>query len=261
LANSTEAQQTVALLSCVLAAAVTQGCVTEQRYHVVGELVQLTADAQPAYVTEDDDPVYRVDAPFTLRISAPSEQASTRLSSAPAETRAPFPRLPWVALHDLGLQVDYALTNASDNDLSALITLNGINEFHYYAPGPENFHQWERRVALGPRQRVTGIVTELELDELAIDLATVVNGPLNSNLIVDRRSQSSLDPRAQPFIPQVIPGLVGVRAGLETTVAENLTLELTIRVKDFADRAAKRGEGSWELPEPQAFVPIVPDLD
>jgi len=244
-----------------LALACASACIEEQRYHVIGESVLLTADAQPAYVTEDDDPVYRVDRAFELRISKPSEATLTRLASAAQGKALPFPRLPWVALHDLELQLDYALSNESAESLVATITLNGVNEFHYYAPGPENFHQWESRVALAPGQRIHGTVTELELDELALDLATVVNGAPNSNLVVEERSQASLDTRVKPFIPSAIPGLVALRAGLETGVAVPLTLEISLRVQDHGERAAKRGEARWELPVAQPFVPVVPDLE
>jgi len=108
---------------------------------------------------------------------------------------------------------------------------------------------------------VHGTVTELELDELAIDLATVINGAPNSNLVVDRMSQSSLDPRVMPFIPATIAGLTGVRAGIETGVARDLTLHVFVRVQDYGERAQKRGEPRWQLPEPAPFTPVSPDQE
>jgi hypothetical protein len=249
------------LLLVALSSLAGTSCIEEQRYDYVGEQVMLTPATPVAYVTEDDDPVYRVDREFLLGITPPKAADLTRLTAEAQGKMLPFPRLPWVRLHDLELQLDYALENHSDQALTALITINGINEFVYYAPGPENLHQWERRVALTPGQRVTGIVTELELDELAVDLATVVNGATNSNLVVTRMSQSSRDPRVQSFIPSVIPGLVGVRAGLETGVAVDLTLEISIRLQDHGDRATKRGDTRWDIPPPAAFVPIVPEED
>lgn len=249
-------------LACLISVASSStGCLEEQRYEDVGQTVLLTPDTQPAYFTEDDDPVYRVDREFMLGITPPSDMQLAQLTADAQGQELPFPRLPWVSLHDLDLQLDYALTNHSSETLTAMVTLNGINEFVYYAPGPENFHQWERRIALAPGQRVSGIVTELELDEVAIDLATVVNGPPNSNLIVDRKSQSGRDPRVQSFRPKVIPGLVGLRAGLETTAAVDLTLEIAIRLQDHGDRATRRGDPRWMLPTPAPFVPVVPEDD
>ncbi|MET0286653.1 MAG: hypothetical protein ABW352_19385 [Polyangiales bacterium] len=235
------------------------GCLTEQRYHVLDGEVEVTVDTPPTYFTEDDEPIFRVDAPFSLRITAPSDADLARLTRELAGKTPNYPRLPWVALRDLGLQLDYALTNDSDRALTALVFVNGVNEFQFYAPGQEDYNQWERRVALAPRQRITGTLTELEMDELAIDLATVVNGAPNSNLVVDRNSQSSRDPRVAPYAPVVIPGLVGVRAGIETTVAEHVLLELTLRVTDHEDRAQPRGDASWMLPQAAPFTPIVPE--
>lgn len=237
------------------------GCLQEQRYHVVDAAVEMTADTPVFFVTEDDDEVFRVDAPFSLRITPPSERALAALSEPPATDYAPFVRRPWVMRDDLTLQLDYAVENRAMDPVVVTVTLNGINEFHYYAPGPENFHQWERRVSLAPGERVHGTLTGLELDEIAVDLATVVNGAPNSNLVVDARSQSDRDPRVAPYIPKLVPGLVGVRAGLETNRALPLRLELTIRGSDHHDRAAKRGERAWTLPEPQPFTPIVPDIE
>lgn len=235
------------------------GCLSEQRYHVLDGKVELTADAMPTFVIDDEDQIFRVDAPFTLRITAPSQSELGRLTREVAGETMNYPRLPWVSLHDLALQLDYALTNDGDQPLTAMVTINGINEFQYYAPGPEDLHQWERRLALMPHQRITGTITDLELDEVAIDLATVVNGAPNSNLVVNRNSQSSHDARVAPYLPSVVPGLVGVRAGIETNRAAHVVLELTIRVTDLHDRAQPRGDTSWMLPEPAPFTPIVPE--
>jgi hypothetical protein len=237
------------------------GCLEEQRYLGLNQPVLMTPAVPVAYVTEDEDPVYRIDREFPLAITPPSAAQLAQLGADAAGRMLPFPRLPWVRRHDLELQVDYAVSNQSSEALTATVTLNGINEFFYYAPGPENFHQWQRRIALLPGQRVHGTVTELQLDELAVDLASVVNGAPNSNLIVDPASQSGRDPRVAMYIPSVVPGLVGLRAGLETMRNVDLTLELTIRVQDHEGRASVRGDDHWQLPTPTAFVPIVPVAD
>lgn len=256
-----------ALLGGALALALSllSGCLEEQRYQVVGALVQMTPDLAPAFTTADGAQIYRVDAPFPLRITPPPAGQLDKLAAEAQGKMLPFPRLPWVSLHDLELELDYAVTNNSAQAVLATVTLNGINEFVYYAPGPEDLHQWQRRIGLAPGQRVTGTVTELEMDELAIDLATVVNGAPNSNLVVEFQSQSGRDPRIQAYIPKVIPGLDGVRAGLEVIGGDNamapapaLTLELSILVKDHNDRACKRGQTNWELPIAMPFTPIVP---
>ena len=239
------------------------GCLEEQRYQVHDQKVVMTPDLAPAFTTEEDEPVFRIDQGYLLHITPPTASELSKLSAEAQGKLLPFPRLPWVSLHDLDLQLDYAITNDSPAALVATVTLNGINEFVYYAPGPQNLHQWQRRIGLTPGQRVSGTVTELEMDEIAIDLATVVNGAPNSNLVVTFQSQSGRDPRIQQYIPKVIPGLVGVRAGIEVmgaadSMAPALTLEVWLRVQDHHDRACARGQTEWMLPAAAPFTPIAP---
>jgi hypothetical protein len=235
-------------------------CVQEQRYAVENQAVALTADTAPAAMNEDDEPIFIVTREFELPITPPPAGTLERLSSGAQGGMLPFPRLPWVELHDLELQIDYALANQSDGEVQAMVIVNGRNEFNLYTPGPEDFNQWERRFELGPRERVTGTITELELDEIAVDLATVVNGAPNSNQVVFFQSQSGRDDRIDQYIPPVVPGLVGVSAGIQANAAANIVLEISLRVQDHGGRAAARGKRHWEpLPEPTPFVPVVVD--
>lgn len=240
---------------------VAAGCVEEQRYAIEHEAVALTADAEPAFVNEDDEEIFIVTRDFELQITPPPMGQLGRLTSLAQGKELPFPRLPWVALHDLELQLDYTLANQGDQPVTASVLVNGRNEFHAYTPGPEDFSQWERRFALEPRQRVHGTITELELDELAVDLATVVNGAPNSNEVVHFTSQSGSDGRNRAYVPKVIPGLVGLRAGIMTSAAADVVLEITVRVQDHGSRATARGQKRWELPQATPFVPIVPEED
>ncbi len=227
----------------------------EQRYVVENEAVALTADTPAAFVDEDDNEFFVVQRHFGLPISRPSQAQLDRLN-VPA---APFPRKPWVEREDMELQVDYVLANLDDSTLVATVALDGENEFFAYAPGQDDFHQWERRIQLGPRQRVTGSISELEMDEVAIDLATVVNGAPNSNQVVQFESQSGRDPRIKRYVPKTVPGLVGLRFGLITNQAGNVVLELSVRAQDHGSRLSERGDGRWQPPAPMEFVPVVPE--
>jgi hypothetical protein len=237
-------------------------CVQEQRYAIENQAVALTAGTAPAAMNEDDDPIFIVTRDFELPITPPPAGQLARLTANAQGRELPFPRLPWVELHDLELQLDYALANQSDGDVVAMVIINGRNEFNVYTPGPEDFNQWERRFALGPRERVTGTITELELDELAVDLATVVNGAPNSNQVVHFQSQSGRDDRIQQYIPAVVPGLVGLTAGIQAGEAADVVLEISVRVQDHGGRAAERGKRRWDpLPEPTAFIPEAAEED
>jgi hypothetical protein len=241
--------------TCVLLSA----CLEEQRYAVEREMIRLPADAAPAFVDENDDPVFVAARSFELQIRPPRDEFLQQLAQQAQGRDLPFPRLPWVQEEDLELQVDYAIENRSKQDVSVMLFVDGQNEFHVYTPGPLDLHQWERRFLVQAETRIDGVITERELEEIAYDLATVVNGAPNSAQIVHPQSQSSLDPRAREFIPVVIPGLVALRIGLQTGQAAELRLRVSVRVQDHGDRVSERGEPRWDLPEPEAFVPIIPE--
>jgi hypothetical protein len=244
-------------LLCLASACVLE----EQRYVIENEAVALTADTPPAFVTDDDDEIFIVTRDFELPITPPKSSELDKLTQNAEGRDLPFPRLPWVERGDIELELAYTLANQGDTDVLAAVILNGRNEFNVYTPGAEDFNQWERRFALKPKERVHGVVTELELDEIATDLATVVNGAPVSNLVVHFQSQSGRDDRVAAYIPSVIPGLVGLTAGILTTQPADVVLEISIRAQDHGDRVPKRGERRWELPEPTPFVPVVIDED
>jgi hypothetical protein len=235
------------LASCVL---------EEQRYVIESEAVALTADTAPAFVNGDEE-LFIVTRAFELPITPARNADLDRLTQRAEGLDLPYPRLPWVDRGDLELELAYTLANQGDTELLATVTLNGRNEFHVYTPGLEDFNQWERRFALGPKERVHGIVTERELEEMAIDLATVVNGAPVSNLVVHFQSQSGRDDRVAAYVPQVVPGLVGLIAGIMTNEAADVVLEISLRAQDHGERLAKRGERRWQLPEAAPFVPVV----
>lgn len=246
------------LLALPLAAS---ACVEEQRFVVENQAVALTADTAPAFVTDDDEEIFIVTRDFEFPIKPPSNKDLDKLTREAEGKDLPFPRMPWIERSDVELQLDYTLANQGDSQVTASVILDGRNEFNLYTPGPEDFHQWERRFLLEPKARVHGTVTELEMDEIAIDLATVVNGAPNSNLVVHFQNQSGLDDRTAEYIPSVIPALVGLTAGIMTNQAANVVLEISVRAQDHGDRVADRGKKAWELPEATPFVPVAPEED
>lgn len=259
--------RTAALLFCHGLSSLSAGCVEEQRYIVERERVVLPPSTAPAFFGENDTPIFVVSRRFSLPIRPPSELIERTLREAAVGLELPFPRLPWVEEKDLELQVEYVLENRSNQAVSAMVFLDGINEFFAYTPGPEDFHQYERRFLVEAGARVSGRISELQMAEVAIDLATAVNGAPNTALVVHPASQSGRDPRVAAYIPEVIPGLTGFRIGVETeglgngpeAPAPELVLRLSARAQDSGDKLTSRGETSWELPVPVAFVPVVPE--
>lgn len=239
----------------------------------------MTADTPPIAVG-DESAVYLVEQTVELPIREPRPERFDALSVIPEGVTIPYARMPWVRRHDYEMQIDYTVINLDDETRRVAIVLNGGNEFHEYFPGViteddevvVEFSGYERTIVLEPLGRHTGTIREEEIDEIAVDLATVVNGVTNANLIVHPNSHSAHDARAIPFIPSVVPALVAFRLGIRTEggvddpenppPAPNLVVEWTVRVRDIKNRVV-RPMRAWQLParerfEPQSVVPPEP---
>ena len=184
----------IAITSAVLAAAF--GC-NDDRVYVDddGVLHQLaiTEDTEPAIVGDEGDALYVVERRIRLPLKAPTEgELAVRRDAVADFPGLPFWRMPWVERGDIEIEVDFTVSNLDDEEHDVDVIINGANEFHEYVPGvvaiddvPVPLHsQWERRLTVGARKRVSRTVREEEMDEVAVDLATVVNGAPNSDRIV-----------------------------------------------------------------------------
>jgi hypothetical protein len=239
-------------------------CRAEPSYLGEGELYQvaLTADTMPALQVEEAT-LFIVETRADLPVREPTAAELAALSGNRAQ---PFPRMPWVARDDIAIQVDFTLTNLDNEKRNIDVILNGANEFFEYVPrvlmdeeqAIPLHSQWERSYDLAPKQRLAATVREEELDEMAVDLATVVNGAPNSDEIVYFENNSANDARAKPFIPKVIPGLIALRLGMRATQAANVLLEVSVRVRDDADKLAQDDEARFEL-MPMPFESVVPE--
>ena len=241
------------------------GCADQEYYGGENKLVSLAmTDTTPPIAMADDTALFLVEERIELAIAEPDQEDLDRLAMQRGDIADPFPydRLPWVRRGHFEVQLDWALTNLDDMPHRVDVTVNGFNEFHEYLPGFVieddeiilDFSQWERSYVLEPNERRVGTVREEQLDEVAVDLATVVNGVTNANAIVHPNNHSSSDDRAAPFIPEVVPALTGVRVGVRSFEAANVVLELTVRTRDEHDRIV-RSSRRWELPVPTLFEP------
>jgi hypothetical protein len=257
-----------ALCSAVLYATLA-ACSDERRYIGDDKLYQvaLTAETMPA-VASGDGGLYIVETRAELPIRMPSGAEVAKLQSGVARYPGlPFPRLPWVGRDDIALQFDFTLSNLDNAAHDVDVIIDGADEFFEYVPrvlvledeAPEALHaQWERRYRLQAEQRVTLTVREEEFDEMAVDLATVVNGAPNSDEIVYFENNSASDSRSQRYIPKVIPGLIALRFGLRATTAAPILLEATIRARDAGDKLADAGDTPMRF-TPQLFESVLPD--
>jgi hypothetical protein len=217
----------------------------------------------PAAIEEEDTAIFLVEQRIELPIAEPSEEAMASLFEGSEDL--PWERNPWVLRHDYEIVVDWVLVNLDDAPHTITITMNGISEFHEYVPLfaivdeelVADYAGWERTYRVEPLERRFGTIREEEFDEIAVDLATVVNGAPNANQIVYFQNQSAHDERSMRYIPRVIPALTGLRAGLRSTSPGNVVLELTVRVRDENDKIVPLDE-AWELPVPVQFSPMPP---
>jgi len=265
-------------LSMALALAAV-GCVEQQHYVTPpgGGLWAFAIDEDtPPFFTSEDGDVFLVEQRIDLPFRMPTADELAALSDV-GDAQIPYASLPWLRRGDFEIQIDWTLSNISTDDtVDVAVTVNGYNEFHEYNPGIQivdnevqpDFSQWERTIRLEPGARRSGTIRQEELDEVAVDLATVVNGVPNANQIVHPQNHSAVDPRSQMFIPDVIPALTGVRMGLRAQTGAGgapptVVIEATVRVFDMRgviadlgledDLATCRAEG-------RCWTPLMPVL-
>jgi hypothetical protein len=250
---------------------VTTGCLVEQRYVTPeggGPWAFAVDETTPPFFMSEDGNVYLVEQRVEIPFREPTDEELDALDELD-DLQIPYATLPWLRRGDIEIQIDYTLSNLSLEDTVELtVTANGLNEFHEYNPGVRivdddlvvDFAGWERLIRLAPGERRSGTIREEHLDEIAVDLATVVNGVPNANQIVHPQNHSAVDARSQLFIPDVIPALTGVRVGMRVETDEGATappivMELVVRVRDVRRVLSPRDVEPWVPPTPVLFGP------
>jgi hypothetical protein len=248
-------RRTALLLLAVLA-----GCTDQEHLGPGGYYIFAMTDATPAFIEGENGAAYRVEYRVELPIEAPTPEQMAALEAAGPQ--GPFPRMPWVERNDVFLELDYVISNLADAEIRVRLGMNGFNEFHEYMPGAvivddevvEDFNQYEREWELEPYERRYGTIREEDIDEIAVDLATVVNGAPNANQVVHFQNHSDHDPRSQMYVPAVIPGLTGFRMALNSTAPVNVAVEFSLRARDEGGRIVDV-QNAWVLPVPAPFMP------
>ena len=253
-------------LCCVIALGIV-GCQSEGEFVDDGPVdFALTMNTPPLVMT-DEAALYIVEHRVELPVRDPGDAVmAARIEGASQYENLPFDRLPWVDRDDMAIEINYTVSNMDNapHDL-VTVTVNGINEFDEYVPSFTvdrdniivDYSGWERSHKLEPLEREQWTVRENEMDEVAVDLATVVNGAPNSNQIVYFQNHSSTDARSQMYIPPVVPGLIGVRLGIRTLEEANIVLEASVRVRQKNTRLVEGDQALLEV-TPEQFRPVAP---
>jgi len=233
------------------------------------------SDTTAPFISTNLADLYLVEDRLLFPLREPTQEQMQVLFAGASGLNLPFPRLPYAQRGDYRVEINFVVYNLDDAPHEMALVLNGINEFNEYDPGviidrnriiPE-FASWERFFVLEPYERVSGTVREEELDEVAVDLATIANygatidpavypntPPLNPNQVVYFANNSATDVRSIPYIPAVIPALTGVRMGIRTLEAANIVVEYTVRITDL-EKLIVNPDNAWVYPDPVLLQP------
>ncbi len=246
-------------------------CANEDAAQVTAPIVLgMTPTLRPAY-DDGQAQIYQVQLPVRLPIRSPVD---LELRGLP-ETE-PYPSGPWLTSSDLRLEVRYTLTNLDDQPHTVLMMLDPWNEFVRYKPGIvvseemslPNPSGIERRVRLQAKTRIVGTLTNDDMTELAVDLATaeniLKNPPTDPGVdpagIINRAFNPIIrsnvpDPIVTPYIPQVIAGLTGFDLGLRTEEPGTLAVEIAIDITDHhGNRVIPDGQTADKIAIPSRTI-------
>ncbi len=241
--------------------------------------VAMTSDFAPIY-SDNELTIYETKTSLMLPILAPRPEQLDRLGS---ESSAPFERMPWVEREDVRVQVTWTLSNLDPEPHNVWVMVDPWNEFGRYAPAVHvsdneamrDFSGIDMLFALpgvgSAEPRIVGTFTFDDMDELAVDFATVFKiledavpageddeDPRATlvNHAFNVRDRSNRSPLLDPYRPSVVPGLVGFDFGLRTAEPANVALEMLVELRDEGDRVARRGESVPLLEPPQAIISV-----
>jgi hypothetical protein len=254
------------------------GCASDGQSEVLPPIVIGMSENTPPLVQSDEDAVFQVQTPVMLPMRAPTAEEAAKL----APTSPPYPREPWVKNEDTLIRIQYTLTNLTEQKQVVELLIDPWNEFTKYQPGFSVTEEgvltdrsgYDKWVILEPKERLYGTITEDDVREMATDLATVMNiqamnmdamANLNAMFnhtfdLQNRSADKSLVPLIAPYIPTVVPGLVGFTLGIRKSGAPaRIALEVVVDVQDLKrnrvlDPGSQLSANNQPLPEPTAIL-------
>ena len=233
---------------------------------------------QPIY-SDEELTIYESKTSLMLPIVAPKPEQLEALNS---DATDPFERLPWVKQGDVHVQVTWTLSNLDPQAHAVWVMIDPWNEFGRYEPAIHVNDDGATRDLSGidmlfevpgtedaAEPRIVGTFTFDDMDELAVDFATVFK-ILNDAVPVSEddedpratlvnnafnvRDRSNRSPLLVPYRPGVVPGLVGFDYGVRTSEHANVALEIVVELRDDGDRVAKRGQAVQLLEPPETII-------
>jgi hypothetical protein len=277
----------------LLALAALTGCNNGQETQRTLNPVALGMSDQETPVYSDDEmTLYESKLPVQLPILAPTQTEMNELKGGVQ----PYGREPWLKLDDTQVRLNWTLTNLDKYPHDVELMIDPWNEFGRYYPGMELTDPQEQTFEpnlsgidiiyhldgsnSGATSRMDGTFTVQDMDELAIDFATVMNiiklvpasttddnsddmgdysGPLAlANHAFNVQNRSYDDPLIAKYIPKVIAGLTGFDIGLRTREPANVALEFVVEMLDpnGTGKVVAQGSTSPTLKMPTKYVTL-----
>jgi hypothetical protein len=262
------------------------GCGDQEQERSLPPLQVGMTSAVPPIYDDGQLTIYEVKRGIQFPILAPSEQIRGQLN---AQQVAPYGRRPWVTPDDVRVQVTWTLSNLDDEPHVVEVLVDPWNEFGRYYPGLQltdadnqeympNFSGIDQRyIALGKGEgaasRVHGTYTFEDLEEVAVDLATVmrlIQEPpaaeggegedqrvSYANHAFHWQNRSFNDLLVAYWVPDVVAGLTGLDIGFRTYEPANVAIEVAVEVVDVeGDRLRQPDEDHPLLPAANQVITV-----
>ena len=198
--------------------------------------------------------------------------------------------VPYVKVGDLDIEVEYTVKNLGDKPSSAMIELNGANEWFVYDPSMINLDPTDNEAPPTPGLQgdipidlpgngvVTGVFREDQLLEASIDLDQVTRGNVNPYAAVLKvdKNDDSFQPMSMPVLPtatmpdpppQTPVGMPIPRAAFAEIIrvdlvfkpASHMVMDYTVRVRDHRgilhDMGLSAPQGEIVMFMPAVYMP------
>jgi len=274
---------TPTLLGLGLLAVLSVGCSSQDHQESLPIVqVGMTKDVAPIY-DDGEMQIFEVKKGTAFPILAPTDATRGELNQIDME---PYGRRPWVTTDDIEVQVTWTISNLDDEEHVVELLVDPWNEFGRYYPGLQltdpdneeympNFSGIDKRYIVsgkgkGEASRAHGTFTYSDLQEMATDLATVMDLLKNPPVIEGADPEDMEDPTVtytnhafhwqnrsfddlliKEWIPSTIAGLTGLDLGFRTYEPATVAIEVVVEVVDKnGKRVRKEGEEDKPLLPP-----------
>jgi hypothetical protein len=250
-------------LALVMGSCVMVACSGEGEKEVLPPVVIGMLETAPPIYDDGEEQIFQV----TREVRLPYRRADD--GERPSGKADPYPRPAFHVTADSRVTIRFTLSNLENKQHDVALLIDPWNEFVRYVPGVSagredsvlpNFSGIERSFVLPPMGRVEGIITPDDMIELAADLTIAMSlqkrpppadGNFGGAILYNRtfnvqNRSSEPDPVLRDWMPasrDTIAAVTGFDAGLRTSEAAKIAVELVIDIEDLhGERVVMDGE-------------------